>query len=185
MRPDLRPVFLCSVALLCTMHANAQDAPPLGDAARQARQQKARTSEPQAQEAAPSKAPKVITNDDLPHSLGPVAKTPVVEPGRDADTPSHLREPGKTPAEQWKSQIATEKRQVGSLQSQIDQLSESIRFAPANCASSCVQWNERQREKLQQAEQMKAQLEDLKKRLEDMQEQARQQGYGSSVYDPD
>ena len=32
---------------------------------------------------------------------------------------------------------------------------------------------------------MKSQLEDLKKRLEDMQEQARQQGYGSSVYDPD
>jgi len=82
-------------------------------------------------------------------------------------------------------QIEVEKHQVSSLQSQIDQLSESIRFAPANCVANCVQWNERQREKQQQVEQMKSQLEDLKKRLEDMQEQARQQGYGSSVYDPD
>jgi hypothetical protein len=31
---------------------------------------------------------------------------------------------------------------------------------------------------------MKAQLEDQQKRLEDMQEAARQQGYGSAVYDP-
>jgi len=31
---------------------------------------------------------------------------------------------------------------------------------------------------------MKSQLEDQQKKLEDMQDSARQQGYGSSVYDP-
>jgi predicted ribosome quality control (RQC) complex YloA/Tae2 family protein len=47
-----------------------------------------------------------------------------------------------------------------------------------------VQWNERQKEKQQQVERLKSQLEDQQKRLEDMQEQARKQGYGTSVYDP-
>jgi hypothetical protein len=31
---------------------------------------------------------------------------------------------------------------------------------------------------------MKAQLDEAQKHLEEMQEQARQQGYGSSVYEP-
>jgi SMC interacting uncharacterized protein involved in chromosome segregation len=158
----------------------------LGDAARQARQQKqAKTSQPQTKDATPSKSPKVITNDEIPQSFKPVAKTSVVDQDQAAIPTERSREQGKMSAEQWKSRIEAEKHQVSSLQSQIDQLSESVRFAPANCVGNCVQWNERQREKQQQAEQMKSQLEDLRKRLEDMQEQARQQGYGSSVYDPD
>jgi hypothetical protein len=186
MRKVCRPAIFCSAAFLFALLANAQDSPSLGDAARQARQQKqAKTSQPQTKEATPSKAPKVITNDEIPQTFRPVAKTSVVERDQDADSPGRSREQGKISAEQWKSQIEVEKHQVSSLQSQIDQLSESVRFAPANCVSNCVQWNERQREKQQQVEQMKSQLEDLRKRLEDMQEQARQQGYGSSVYDPD
>ncbi len=186
MRPDCRVVLFCSVAFLFTLLANAQDSPPLGDAARQACQQKqAKTSQPQTKEATSSNAPKVITNDEIPPSFKPVAKTSIVDVDRDANTPGRSREQGKISAEQWKSQIEAEKHQVSSLQSQIDQLSESIRFAPANCFANCVQWKERQREKQQQVEQMKSHLQDLKKRLEDMQEQARQQGYGSSVYDPD
>ena len=181
-----RPVIFCFAACLFALLANAQDSPSLGDAARQARQQKqAKTSQPQTKESTPSKPAKVITNDEMPQSFKPVAKASVVYPDRDADVPGRSREQGKMSAEQWKSQIGVEKHQVSSLQSQIDQLSESIRFAPANCVGNCVQWNERQREKQQQVEQMKSQLEDLRKRLEDMQEQARQQGYGSSVYDPD
>lgn len=66
----------------------------------------------------------------------------------------------------------------------MDELSESIRFAPANCVANCVGWNERQREKQQRVERMQAQLEEQKRRLDDMQESARKQGYGSSVYDP-
>jgi len=186
MRPDCRVVILCSAAFLLALPANAQDSQSLGDAARQARQQKqTKTSQPQTKEAVPSKPAKVITNDEIPQSFKPVAKTSILGADRDADTAGRSRERAKMSAEQWKSQIEVEKHQVSSLQSQIDQLSESIRFAPANCVGNCVQWNERQREKQPQVEQMKSQLEDLRKRLEDMQEQARQQGYGSSVYDPD
>ena len=82
-------------------------------------------------------------------------------------------------------EVEGQKNLISSLQSQVDQVSESIHFAGANCVSNCAQWNERQREKQQQVEQMKSQLEDQKKRLEEMQDQARQQGFGSSVYDPD
>ena len=90
----------------------------------------------------------------------------------------------KLPAEHWKAQIVGQKNEIDSLQRQVDELSESIRFAPANCVANCVGWNERQREKQQRVERMQAQLEEQKRRLDDMQESARKQGYGSSVYDP-
>jgi len=90
----------------------------------------------------------------------------------------------KQPAEHWKSQILAQKNQIASLQRQVDEISESIRFAPANCAANCVGWNERQREKQQRVERMQAQLQEQKSRLEEMQDAARKQGYGSSVYDP-
>jgi hypothetical protein len=70
------------------------------------------------------------------------------------------------------------------LQKEMDDLKESIRFAPANCVSNCAEWNQRQREKQERVEQMQGQLEEEKKRLEDMQESARKQGFGSSVYEP-
>jgi predicted ribosome quality control (RQC) complex YloA/Tae2 family protein len=73
---------------------------------------------------------------------------------------------------------------ISSLQNEIDKLNDSIHFAPGDFVPNRVQLNERQKQKLQQVEQLQAQLEDQKKRLEDMQEAARQQGYGSSVYDP-
>ena len=70
------------------------------------------------------------------------------------------------------------------MQRQIDEINESIHFAPGNCVENCAQWNERQQEKQRQVEGMQAQLEEQRKRLEEMQESARKQGYGSSVYDP-
>jgi hypothetical protein len=66
----------------------------------------------------------------------------------------------------------------------MDELNESIQFAPVNCVGRCAQWNDRQREKQQQAERMQQQLQEEKQRLEEMQESARKLGYGSSVYDP-
>ena len=87
-------------------------------------------------------------------------------------------------AEHVKSQILAQKKQIATLQGQVDELNESIRFAPANCAENCVGWNERQREKQERVERMQAQLEEEKRRLEDMQDSARKQGFGSSVYDP-
>jgi hypothetical protein len=179
MRADCR-IFLIFVAAISlgAVAANSQDAPSLGDLARQQRQQK------QLAKAAPSKdakPPKVITNEELPaHAVPSASATSVGEPTSRPDSASAP----KVPAEQWKSQILSEKNQITSLQTQIDQLNESIRFAPANCVENCVSWNERQKEKQQQIERMQAQLEEQKKRLDEMQESARRQGYGSSIYDP-
>jgi len=153
----------------------AQDSPSLGDVARQKRQQS------KAAQGKDAKTSKVITNEEIPEHAAPAIAVAGEEGGSSAAASSGQ---AKQPAEHWKSQIQTQKSQIASLQKQIEQLNESIRFAPANCVGRCVKWNERQREKRQQVERMQAQMSDQKKRLDEMQESARKQGYGSSVYDP-
>jgi len=138
-------------------------------------------------EAQPAKAPKVITNDEIPEHIGPTRTLPSTStPG--SRVPVNYAPPaygnGKLPAEYWKNQIQAMKNYLASTQSDIDRISESIHFAGGNCVSNCVEWNERQQQKLEQVEALKGQLEEQKKRLEDMQESARRQGFGSSVYDP-
>jgi len=156
-----------------------QDSHSLGDLARQQRQ-KEQSKAAQGKDAKPSK---VITNEDVPEHAGsepgPVANG---EQSRNATPPSSNG--AKQPAEQVKAEILAQKNQIAALQKQVDEINESIRFAPANCRANCVEWNERQREKQQRVERMQAQLEEEKRRLEEMQESARKQGYGSSVYEP-
>lgn len=177
-------LLLSTGAFLLAVCVLGQDAPSLGDVARQARLQKQQNSkDTQNKNAAGSKAPKVITNEEIPEhpeSASEVAAT------SEPDEPVRHSAPaaGKMPAEQWKSQIQAQKNLVSTMQGQIDKLNSSIEFAPANCVSGCVQWNERQREKQQEVERMRGQLADQKKKLETMQESARRQGYGSTVYDP-
>ena len=170
-------LFTAAISLIA-VSANCQESPSLGDLARQQRQQKEQSKTSPAKDAKPSK---VITNDEIPEhaQTGSLHKVSAQETVTTASSTGP-----KTSAEQWKSQIFAQKNQVTTLQNQIDELNESIRFAPANCVANCVGWNERQREKQQRVERMQAQLEDQKRRLEDMQESARKQGYGSSVYDP-
>jgi hypothetical protein len=170
-------LFFAAAISLGAVTANSQDAPSLGDLARQQRQQKQKATP--GKDAKPARA---ITNEELPsHTAAP--STSATSGGEPTSPPDSASSP-KVPAEQWKSQILSQKNQIASLQTQIDQLNESIRFAPANCVGNCVSWNERQKEKQQQVERMQAQLEEQKKRLDEMQESARGQGYGSSVYDP-
>jgi hypothetical protein len=63
-------------------------------------------------------------------------------------------------------------------------LSSSSATLGANCVSNCVQWNERQKQKRNQVESMKAKLEQQQKGLEDFEKAARTQGFGGAVYDP-
>ena len=100
------------------------------------------------------------------------------------NNPQPDRDSGGAGADQWKEQILAQKNSLMTLQSQISELANSIQYAGANCVANCVQWNERQQQKQEQLETMKAQLERTQKSLEDMQDAARKQGFGSSVYDP-
>jgi len=205
-------VFLCA----CLAYGQDQDAPSLGDAARQNRLQKqqkdaqakdaptksAATGSPtkdvqdQDNEAqskdAPSKdaadkstpkTPHVITNDEIPEHTGAGAPSTSGYQNPGVQYPSNSGS-AEAAGEQWKSAIQGQKNAISSLQGQINSLQDSIKFAPGNCVSGCVQWNERQRQKQEQVESMKSQLEQMQKQLEDMQEACRKQGFGSSVYDP-
>jgi hypothetical protein len=202
--------FLAASAFFCACLAHSQDAQSLGDVARQSRLQKqqkdsqAKDSSAQnkdgqskdapgtdaanpaatAKDAPPPKAPHVFTNDEIPEHAG----APEI-PARDSPTykaADALTGSGShgVRAEQWKSQIQAQKSAIANLQREIASLSESVHYAGGNCVANCVQWNERQKQKQERVEVMKAQLEEQQKRLEDMQESARKQGFGSSVYDP-
>jgi hypothetical protein len=133
---------------------------------------------------APAKQPHVITNDEIPSHLGPTEPSGRSPHTQYANYPPVSYGNGQVPAEAWKAQFQAMKASIASLQNQITSLNDSIHYAGGNCISGCVQWNERQKQKQEQVEAMKAQLEQMQKRMEDMQEAARRQGYGSSVYDP-
>jgi hypothetical protein len=178
-RYELILVLAAAVSLIAGT-AKGQDSPSLGDLARQQRQQKEQSKTAPGKDA---KASKVITNEEIPEHSGP-ASSPVADGQASQNSMPAPSNGAKQPGEQVKSQILTQKSKIATLQGQVDELNESIRFAPANCVENCVGWNERQREKQQRAERMQAQLEEEKRRLEDMQDSARKQGYGSSIYDP-
>ena len=166
----------------------AQDAPSLGDVARQQRQKQAKADS--SKTAKPAKPAKVITNEELPSHASPAGSLAASNAENSSARASSGNgetasvEAGKLSPEQWKSQIQGQKSQIAALQNEADQLNQSIHFLGANCVANCVQWNERQQEKQREVEQLRSQIEEQKKRLDDMQETARKQGYGSSVYDP-
>jgi hypothetical protein len=134
------------------------------------------------------KAPHVITNEDIASPFGTNSETigTYVSGAKSATGGSDngKTSENKASAETWRSQIQAQKDAIAALQSQISSLSDSIQYAPGNCVSGCVNWNEQQKQKQDQVEAMKAQLGQLQQHLEEMQEAARQQGYGGSVYDP-
>jgi len=173
-------ILVLTAAGLFAGSASSQDSPSLGDLARQQRQQKEQSKTTPGKDA---KASRVITNEEIPEHAGPANAPAAGGPGSQSSLPAPS-DGAKQQPEHVKSQILAQKKQIATLQGQVDELNESIRFAPANCVENCVGWNERQREKQERVERMQAQLEEEKRRLEDMQDSARKQGFGSSVYDP-
>jgi len=202
-------IVLSAGAMIPVLAAYGQeDAPSLGDVARQARQQKqqkdAQSRDAQSKDAQPTapaqskdlpskvasakdgqaKGPKkIVTNEEIPEHIGPTSTLP---PSTKTGTfnPPPNDEDVKAPPQYWKSQILAQKAAITSLQSQISNLQASIQYAGGNCVSGCVEWNERQQQKQQELEGMKSQLEAMQSRLEEMQDMARKQGYGTAVYDP-
>jgi peptidoglycan hydrolase CwlO-like protein len=202
-------VLLTAGAFVCSFPAYGQDAQSLGDVARQSRLQKqqkdtqtkdssaqnkdtankdtgkdAQSTDTNSKDMAASKAPHVITNDEIPEHVG---STFTSAPNSQTPDPSDaLADAGNhdARAQQWKSQIQAQKNAIASLEREIATLNESVHYAGGNCVANCVQWNERQKEKQDRVEVMKQQLDEQQKRLEDLQESARKQGFGSAVYEP-
>ncbi len=83
-----------------------------------------------------------------------------------------------------RTKIGAQKRAVDSLQSQIKQLQDSVRFVEANRYTNGAQYNQEQSRKQQEVERLQKKLDDEKAKLEDMQESARKAGFGSAVHDP-
>lgn len=195
----LRVIFLAVIGFGCLCATlPAQDSQSLGDIARQLRlkkqQKEAQTSaaksvsnDGQPNTSTDSNTPesnhRVVTNEDAPEPA--IAKDAAAgnatSAGSDKAAAPVNRE---AQAEQWKSQIQEQKSNIASLQRELDSVTKSIHYAGANCVANCVKWNERQQQKQQEVDSMKAQLEQQQHRLEDMQDTARKQGFGSSVYDP-
>jgi hypothetical protein len=193
-------IAFAAIACLSAACALAQDeAPSLGDVARQARQQKQlkdATAKPAASKDVPSgdagakdvsatKSAHVITNEELPRAGMP--STSVSE--RDLPTAKKADAPASTgdreaAGEQWKSQIQSAKTTIAGLQHDIESESASIQYAGANCVANCVQWNEHQKQKQDDVDNMKAQLAVAQKQLEDLQDDCHRKGFGSSVCEP-
>jgi len=150
--------------------------------AKEAANQEAQTSQATPAEP-PAKTAHLVTNDDAPEhaSVTPVSTHPASSAQADsqADSGDH-----KATAEDWKAQILAQKSAIAAMQQDIKSLSDSIHFAGGNCIANCAQWNERQQQKQQEVETLKAQLEEQQKALEEMQDTARKEGFGSSVYEP-
>lgn len=190
MRRILRNFVICFVGLLLfALLAKGQDeAPSLGDAARQARDQKQQTKDAQSKTKTPAKATHVITDEEVAHSVTQPSNPSPAAPGD--SSPSTAPEAAssasaKVPAEQWRSRILEQKNAISTLESNIQKESDSIQFAPPNCVSGCLEWNERQKKKQADVERMQAELKEQRQKLDEMQSAARQQGYGNSVSDPE
>jgi hypothetical protein len=143
----------------------------LGDVARQQRQNE------QLKQGQP--APKVITNEDLPERS---------EDADDLEKPHHEHGPAphrsSKSAKQWKSEIEAQERSIAALQSQMERLNSTIRYATVGSSYYAAQRNERQEQKQEQVQRMQDQLDQQRKRLEEMQEAARKDGYGNAVWEP-
>lgn len=184
---------LAAVMSLCSGPGLAQDAQSLGDAARQARQQKQQQANPNPdtastdpQNTAPAandpQTPKpshVITNDEIPEHSARVPSTAQKRPSGAATATKEV----KRPPEYWKAQVEQLKNSMASLERRIDVLNGALHAVLTNSDDQPV-WNLREKEKERQLAELQAQMSELQRRLEETQEAARRQGYGSSVYDP-
>ncbi len=158
------------VSVVLMFLAAAGQAQSLGDVAREQRQK---------QQAKPAPA-KVVTNEDIPEHSESADSGTGQHPGA---SPAASYNAKKT-AEQWKAEILRQKSLVASIQDQIDRLNSSIHFTGPTCIRNCVEHNQRQLDKQDEAKHLQDQLEEQKKKLADLQEGARQDGYGGTVSDP-
>jgi hypothetical protein len=172
-----------AIAILLSIGSAAQEQ-PLGDVARASREAKARIESPSTAQ------PKVITNAELPKSTTDVADGES-RPATSQQNKNHARQQRseqqtlsqQKAAQQWKREILAQQRKLTSLQARIDHLNAAI--LAANGSTQYEFPNGRfQAHQLQRVADLQVDLDEQKRALSEMQEEARQAGMHTSVYDP-
>jgi hypothetical protein len=158
-----------SVAVSAALGAT-DDEKPLGDVARQQRQQQAKKA---------GKTVRTVTNEDIPEASPDAKEADNHEPEYD-----EKKVATGMSGDQVKAIIQVQKSRIGALQAQIDKLSASVHYVEANRYSNGVEHNQNQQRKQQEVDRMQKQLEGERSKLEKIQESARKAGFGSAIYDP-
>ena len=172
-----RQLMLAWVICISITGARAQS---LGEVARQQQEKKASHS---------STVNRVLTNDDLhsgasaesdqpPPSNQKKPAKPKVSDGADTNSGA------KISAEEFKQKIQKRKDEISAIEERITELQGTINYVQnnRNIYTNGPEYNDAQKRKQQQVEQLKGILQERQDELKDLQEQARQAGYGSAVY---
>ncbi|PYY18129.1 MAG: hypothetical protein DMG60_09330 [Acidobacteria bacterium] len=173
-------VFCAAVLALLTAPI-AGHAQSLGEIARQQKDSKSQKSN--TQPASPPK--KVYTDENIGKSESTDAgKAPAAgKPATNSATEKEKNQPAAS-ADQLRANIQKKKDLIVALQQRIDKLQASVNFVQnnRNIYTNAPEYNEHQHQKELAVERLKAELEQQKAELSDLQDQARDQGFGNSVY---
>ena len=157
----------------------------LGDVARLKKQNKS----PQADSAsAPAKTKKVYSNEDMgtksTSSTDAGEKKPAAEELKPTESSGDREAEKKMAAGEWRAKISEQKDAIASIQQRIEKLQASIHYVQnnRNVYVNGPEYNQAQDRKQREVEYLKSILEERKTTLQEMQEEARQQGFGSAVY---
>lgn len=156
------------------------DGQSLGDIARQQKEGKGQKSNSQST----STTKKVFTDEDFAKSgSGDDGNVPAAA-RRSNSVPDKEKDHTAASADQLRAKIQKKKDLIAALQERIDKLQVSVNYVQnnRNIYTNAPEYNEHQHQKELLAERLKAELEQQKAELNDLQEEARQQGFGNSVY---
>jgi hypothetical protein len=177
--------------LSCAVSSKAQS---LGDTARRHEPTKSQHSD---SKSTASQSRKVYTNDDLATTSGSSdtssdeKKEEKNEEKKALKSKSHATEAAaeeesnaKLSGEEWKTKIKEQKDAINAIQERIDKLEASINYVQnnRNIYVNAPEYNAAQDRKQRQVQYLKSELAERKSGLKDLQEEARQQGFGSAVY---
>jgi hypothetical protein len=188
--------FLLATMMLAAMAAVAQQQPTAAQMARSSRQQAG----------SPSRTPKVYDNDNLPTQapitvLGsvsaPEAATADARPEDNSSSAAATNDPkqkkddaeaARKRQEEWRSKLADQRKEIGTLQRELDILQRENRLRQAavysdagNSLRDPAKWAAEDRQYQQQITEKSQQLDKAKTKLEDLLEQARKAGIPASV----
>jgi len=175
----------CAAVLAISTLPMASHAQSLGEIARQQRESKNHKAD--SQSAAMPK--KVYGDEDIAKSKSEDAAAPAAPDNSSSKSSTGSKDtkeknPPTMSADQWRAKIQKKKDLIAAMQERIDALEASVNYVQnnRNLYTNAPEYNEHQHQKELAAQQLKAELEQQKTELSDLQEQARQQGFGNSVY---